>query len=271
MSVPIVPSQSLLPQDSFWAGATIAPVQPWPGSALRRVLVVERDLAMTKFLARGLAGQNFSVDSVSEIQTALDLIAGPAHDLVLLDMDLLDIGLPGELPSTPDAQPAGVTFLKLMTRTQPQVPVMVLSGNRRTEDLVKVLEAGADDFLMKPFSFVELVARIRTVLRRTSNRVSEEKKERGLRVNVPEFKVERNGRSIELTRREFAILETLLNHAGRPVSRELLMEEVWKAPLNAASNIVDVYMKYLRDKIDLPGEVKLIRTIRGVGYALVEG
>jgi DNA-binding response OmpR family regulator len=133
---------------------------------------------------------------------------------------------------------------------------------------VQALDCGADDFLIKPFSFMELLARIRSLLRRQAATTTTATRVGDLTLNHEAHSVMRDTRNIELTLREFALLEYLMRHAGKPVSRVTLLREVWNVDADPATNIVDVYMKYLRDKVDVTGEAKLIRTIRGVGYVL---
>jgi two-component system copper resistance phosphate regulon response regulator CusR len=171
----------------------------------------------------------------------------------------------------------GMAVLKQVRQRNPVLPILVLTARNRTEDLVSALEGGADDCLIKPFSFQELLARVRGLLRRNSARSVAPVKVGGsatvanLTMNVEEHWVLRGDRRIDLTVREFALLEYLMNNAGKAVSRKTLMEEVWNVAFDPSTNIVDVYMKYLRDKIDLAGEPKLIRTVRGVGYVLSNG
>jgi DNA-binding response OmpR family regulator len=144
----------------------------------------------------------------------------------------------------------------------------VLTARNRVEDKVKALQTGADDCLTKPFSFAELTARVQALLRRDANLIPNASTVGDLTLNREERRVERNGRRIDLTPREYAILEFMMRTPGRPVTRATLLEEVWNMPPDPTTNIVDVYMKYVRDKVDLPGERKLTHTIRGVGYEL---
>jgi two-component system copper resistance phosphate regulon response regulator CusR len=163
----------------------------------------------------------------------------------------------------------GMTLLAQLHRTNPQLPILVLTARNRTEDLVLALEQGADDCLIKPFSLKELLARVRSLLRRKTSVVVETTATVGnLVISREEHRVTRGDRRIDLTPREFDILEFLVANLGKPVSRMTLMREVWNLPFDSTTNIVDVYMKYLRDKINMEGEVKLIRTVRGVGYVL---
>lgn len=255
-----VPSDSLPPgkfgpQAEHSATTTVTAPLRQTGS---RILVVEQDAPLARFLGRCLAAERFAVDIVHDDYTAQDRLSAGSYDLVLMSV------VPG--------LPEGMALLERTRRDQPRLPAIVLTAAAGSEDLVQALELGADDFVRKPFSFLELVARMRSVLRRSveANPVSAGHQTRigPLTVNREEYRVDRNGRSIDLTPREFEILENLAQHVGRPVSRATLMEEVWKTPFNPSSNIVDVYMKYLRDKIDHDGEAKLIRTVRGVGYVL---
>jgi DNA-binding response OmpR family regulator len=146
--------------------------------------------------------------------------------------------------------------------------MLVLTARSRVEDKVKALRAGADDCVSKPFSLVELQARVRATLRQDVAQVPDVSTVGDLTLNRELRRVERNGRRIELTPREYAILEFMMRHEGRPVSRATLQEEVWNMQADPSTNIVDVYMKYVRDKVDLPGERKLTHTVRGVGYEL---
>ncbi len=240
------------------APPAVAPRAPEePAHTPIRVLVVEDDIPLARLLCSWLASEGFIGDAAHHGEAALAKLEAGSYHLVLLDLNL-----PGM---------DGLTLLPKVHAAQPGLPVMVLTGRSRTEDTVLSLNEGADDCLIKPFSLLELLARMRVLLRRRTTLQPEAiapKVQPGLQLNRDEYRVERDGRRIELTPREFALLEYLMQHSPKPVSRATLMEEVWRVPFDPTTNIVDVYMKYLRDKIDSTGEQKLIRTVRGVGYAL---
>jgi DNA-binding response OmpR family regulator len=146
--------------------------------------------------------------------------------------------------------------------------MLVLTARSRVEDKVRAFESGADDCLTKPFSLAEMLARVQALLRRNSGMIPNCSTVGDLTLLREERLVERNGRRIDLTPREFAILEVMMRNAGRPVSRTTLLQEVWNSSAEPSTNIVDVYMKYVRDKVDRPGERRLTHTIRGFGYEL---
>ena len=219
------------------------------------VLIVDDDTALAKFLSRELKNRQFSTEICHEGESATKSIKETSYDLVILDLNL--------------PQMDGMAILKQVRLSQPRLPILVLTARNRTEDLLLALEQGADDYLIKPFSFMELLARVRNLLRRNSSpAVVNSSKIGNLIINREEHWVMRGERRIDLTVREFALLEYLMSNVGKAVSRATLMREVWNTQLDSTTNIVDVYMKYLRDKIDREGEVKLIRTVRGVGYVL---
>ncbi len=227
------------------------------GGAAARILVVEDDLPLARLLCSWLASEGFVADPAANAETALAKLGAATFSLTLLDLNL-----PGM---------DGLALLPKLHAAQPGMPVMVLTGRSRTEDRVESLNVGADDCLIKPFSLVELLARMRALLRRrqaTPHAAPAPRKQPGLLLDREEYRVERDGRRIDLTPREFALLDFLMRNAPKPVSRATLMEEVWRVPFDPSTNIVDVYMKYLRDKIDAAGEEKLIRTVRGIGYAV---
>lgn len=220
----------------------------------QKILVVDDDVSLGKFLSRELKRRHFSVEISQDGEAANERIQNAVYDLVILDLNLPKMD--------------GMAVLKQVRLSQPRLPILVLTARNHTRDLVSALEQGADDCLIKPFSFLELLARIRGLLRRNSAPPVTTTQVGNLTLNREEHWVQRGGRRIELTAREFALLEYLVNNAGKALSRSTIMKEVWNTTFDSTTNIVDVYMKYLRDKIDLEGEVKLIRTVRGVGYVL---
>jgi DNA-binding response OmpR family regulator len=225
------------------------------GTSGRQILVVEDDHALAGFLCEELCSQGFVVDQVSDGEAALVALEAKRH------FDLLITGL--DLPKLD-----GISLIRKTRPEQPKLPILVLTARSRVEDRVHALQSGADDCMNKPFSLLEFLARVHALLRRNSGMVPDCSTVGDLKLYRQERRVERNGRRIELTPREFAILEVLMRNPGHPVSRASLLEEVWSMPPDSTTNIVDVYVKYVRDKIDLPGEPKLTQTVRGFGYEL---
>lgn len=222
------------------------------------VLVAEDDVPLAGFLRAELEAQNYIVDLVHDGEEAfLAVNTRRRYDLAIVDLNLPKLD--------------GIEVIMKVRPTQPRLPVLVLTARNTVEDKVKALRRGADDCLTKPFSMLELLARIQALVRRNSGVVPNMSQVADLILLREERRVERNGRRIELTPREFALLEVLMRNAGKPVSRATLHAEVWNMPSERSTNIVDVYMKYVRDKVDLPGETRLTHTIRGVGYELREG
>jgi len=224
----------------------------------RSILIAEEDASLAAFLSRELRSGLYNVDLTHDGETAVRALEdNRRYDLLILDLNLPRID--------------GITLLQRVKPDKPNLPMMVLSARCRIEDKVMAFQSGADDFLSKPFSILELKARIQALLRRHSGFIPNTSRVGDLTLHRAEHRVHRNGRQIELTPREFGMLEYLMRHAGRPVPRATLFEEVWKAPHDPSTNIVDVYMKYVRDKVDRPGERKLTHTVRGVGYEVCDG
>jgi DNA-binding response OmpR family regulator len=233
-------------------GANGADLKKAPG---RHVLVVEDDPSLAGFLCMELEADHFQVDQIHDGAEALKALrAKRRYDLLILDLNLPNLD--------------GISLLKQLRPIQPRLPVLVLTARARVEDRVHALETGADDCLTKPFSLAEFKARVQALLRRNSGQVPNCSTIGDLSIYRDERRVERNGRRIQLTPREYAILDIMMRNGGRPVSRAALLEEVWNMSPEASTNIVDVYMKYVRDKIDLPGEPRLTHTVRGFGYEL---
>jgi len=223
----------------------------------RRILIAEDDVDLAEFLSTELREQRFTVDVIHDGEEAFAALQEQGrYNLLILDLNLPKLD--------------GIALIDRLRPLQPRLPVLVLTARSRVEDKVMAIQTGADDCLTKPFSLLELVARVHALLRRNSGTVPNFSKVGDLTLFREERRVERNGRRIDLTPREFAILDVMMRNAGKPVSRATLLDEVWNMPGEPSTNIVDVYMKYVRDKIDLPGEPRLTHTIRGFGYALRE-
>jgi DNA-binding response OmpR family regulator len=222
-----------------------------------RILVVEDDRAVASFVKRGLESEQYAVDVAADGEEAQSLIEAAGFDLVVLDLVLPKVD--------------GLDVLKHIRSRKPSPPVLILSGRARVEDRVKGLDLGADDYLTKPFSFSELAARVRALLRRNPNSFDIILRVADLELDRAERVVKRGGRRIDLTPREFALLEYLMRNAERPVTRAMIIEHVWNFSFDTMTNVVDVYINYLRKKVDQGFERKLIHTVRSVGYELGTG
>jgi DNA-binding response OmpR family regulator len=219
-----------------------------------RILLAEEDRSLASFLRRGLEEESYAVDATHEAREASYMIEHHAYDLLVLDLNL--------------PRSDSLDLLKQIRRANSELPILVISAHSRVENCVQSLDAGADDYLMKPFSFSELAARIRALLRRRARPQEAVLKVVDLELDRVTRTVRRAGRNIELTPREFALLEYLMLNAPRRVTRSMLIEHVWNLSFATSTNVVEVYVNYLRKKIDEGYDRKLIRTIRGVGYQL---
>lgn len=223
----------------------------------RRILIVDDDGPLAEFLAAELQEQQFVVDVFHDGEEALAALEGGSrYNLMILDLNLPKLD--------------GLGLIERVRPSHPRLPMLVLTARSRVEDKVAAFHTGADDCVTKPFSLLELVARVHALMRRNSGTIPNCSRVGDLTLYREERRVERNGRRIELTPREFAILDVMMRNAGRPVSRATLLDEVWNMSGEPSTNIVDVYMKYVRDKVDAPGEPRLTHTIRGFGYELRE-
>ncbi len=218
-----------------------------------RFLVVEDEKRIADFLQRGLESAGYAVDLAGDGQAALDLVHGTDYDLIILDMMLPDMD--------------GLRVLEKIRNRKTSPPVLILSARGTVNDRVKGLETGADDYLVKPFAFAELLARVRVLLRR--GQPAPEKLQMGdLVLDTVRRRVTRGGEAIDLAPKEFSILEYMMRNQGRPLSRTMIVEHVWDMDYDGLTNIVDVYIRHLRSKIDDRWPVKLIHTVRGIGYKL---
>src|SRR5713226_2974425 len=218
-----------------------------------RILVVEDEKRIADFLTRGLQGAGYAVDSAPNGATALEFIHATDYDLMILDIMLPDID--------------GLTVLEKVRNRKAGPPVLILSARGALDDRVKGLEQGADDYLVKPFAFVELLARVRALLRR--GQPTPERLQVGdLTLDCIRRKVTRATENIDLAPKEFSILEYLMRNRGRPLSRTMIVEHVWDMDYDGLTNIVDVYIRHLRSKIDEKWPDKMIQTVRGIGYLL---
>ena len=220
-----------------------------------RILVVEDEKRIADFLSRGLQGAGYAVDIAPTGGQALDCIHATDYDLVILDLMLPDMD--------------GLQVLQKVRDRQPGPPMLILSARGGLDDRVKGLEQGADDYLVKPFAFVELLARVRALLRR-GQPAPEKLQVADLTLDCIRRKVARNAETIELAPKEVGILEYMMRNKGRPLSRTMIVEHVWDMDYDGLTNIVDVYIRHLRSKIDDRFPVKLIQTVRGIGY-MIEG
>lgn len=219
-----------------------------------RLLIVEDDPKLADFVARGLRAERFAVDVAADGLTGLQHLEAYSYDLLLLDLMLPRL--------------SGTELLQRVRTAQPSLPVLVLTARDATEDKVRHFEAGADDYLTKPFDFAELVVRVKALLRRTPAPRTDLLRIADLEVNRLTQQVRRAGQRIELTSKEYGVLAYLLSSPGRVFSRTMILEHVWDQSFEGVTNIVDVYMRYLRRKLDEPFDEKLIHTVRGVGYCI---
>ncbi len=220
-----------------------------------RILVAEDERKVASFIRQGLEEEGHAVEVADDGETALDLIVdGPPYDLVVLDVML--------------PKRDGFAVLRAMRGRGVRTPVLVLTARDSVTDKVAGLDVGADDYLTKPFAFDEFLARVRALLRRGSDSRAPTLRVGDLALDPARREVRRGERRITLTTREYALLEYFMRNAGRVLTRPMITEHVWGLDFDPESNVVDVYVGYLRRKIDAEGERPLLRTVRGAGYTL---
>ena len=230
-----------------------------------RVLVVEDDARIASFVVNGLKQNGFAVDHASDGEAGLDLAEVVAYDVAILDLNLPKLD--------------GLSLLRLLRQKKLATPVLILSARATIDDRVLGLQSGGDDYLTKPFAFSELLARVQALIRRATRPALDQPVHRlavaDLRLDLFTREVTRGeggaAAAIDLQPREFALLELLLRHAGRPVTKTMILEHVWDFAFDPQTNVVDVLVHRLRAKIDRDFPVKLLHTLRGVGYVLKAG
>ncbi len=219
-----------------------------------RILVVEDERRIAAFIKRGLEEESYAVDVAYDGEQALDWTAVVDYDLIVLDVLM--------------PKKDGIQVCRELRMQGKHVPVLMLTARDAIKDRVRGLDSGADDYLVKPFAFQELLARIRALLRRSGDIKTTRLQVGDLTLDTITHRADRGGQAIELTAREYALLEFLMRHPGQALSRTQIAEHVWNYDFFSTSNVVDVYIRYLRRKIDKGFDLKLIHTVRGVGYKI---
>ena len=219
-----------------------------------RILLIEDETKVADIIVRGLKAERFAVDVCHDGQSGWEAADAYNYDLVILDLMLPVL--------------SGTEILEKIRRKNQQVPILILTARDGMADKVKNFEGGADDYLTKPFAFAELQVRIKALLRRGPVNRSSVVRVCDLEIDRLSQNVKRAGKKIELTAKEYTLLEYLATHPGRVFSRTMIIEHVWDQSFQGLTNIVDVYVRHLREKVDDASPVKLLRTVRGVGYSL---
>jgi len=221
-----------------------------------RILIVEDEIKLANAIKRALELQKYAVDVAYNGTVGLDLAIGENFDLVILDIMLPEID--------------GIEICKKMREEEIHTPILMLTAKGQITDKVTALDIGADDYMVKPFSFEELFARVRALIRRPTRTTTSVLKVKDLTLDILKFKVKRDDKEIKLSTKEFSILEYLIRHKNMVISKEQLVSHVWNYDADVLPNVVEVHIKHLRDKIDSPFPTQLIKTIRGKGYIIEE-
>jgi heavy metal response regulator len=219
-----------------------------------RILVVEDEIKVAKFIKQGLEEEGYAVDWAADGQEGLTLARDRVHDLIVLDLNLPKMD--------------GIQVLQALRQAKVKIPVLLLTVRAMIEDKVLGLDAGADDYLTKPFSFQELLARIRALRRRRQEMEPVLLQVADLTLDPARRLVRRGADKIDLSTKEFTLLDYFMRNPGRVLTRTMIAEHVWDYDFDTATNVIDVYVNFLRKKIDANREPKLIHTVRGVGYVL---
>ncbi|PLX92117.1 MAG: DNA-binding response regulator [Desulfuromonas sp.] len=221
-----------------------------------RILVVEDEKKVASFIKRGLEEEEFSVDVAYDGEEGLYMIETNTYDLILMDIMLPKMD--------------GLEVVQAMRTKEINVPVLCLTAKDSVDDIVSGLNSGSDDYLTKPFAFAELLARVRALLRRGTKERGAEVNYADLRLDPVAHKVWRGNNELDLTAKEYALLEYFMRNAEQVLTRTMIAEHVWDYTFDSFTNIIDVYVNYLRKKVDREFDRKLIHTVRGVGYVLKE-
>ena len=220
-----------------------------------RLLVVEDDKKIASFVVNGLKQSGFAVDHCADGESALDMARSVPYDAAVVDIMLPKLD--------------GLTMVQTLRREGKTLPVLILSAKTTVDDRVRGLQAGGDDYLVKPFAFSELLARVQALIRRSTHTAEPTRLSfADLTIDLLTREVVRGGKQIDLQAREFSLLEFLMRHAGRVVTKTMILEHVWDYSFDPQTNVVDVLVHRVRSKVDKEFPVKLIHTIRGVGYVL---
>jgi len=219
-----------------------------------RILVIEDEVKIAQFVKRGLKEEGYAVDVANDGEEGHFMLSSNEYDAIILDLMLPKID--------------GLTLCTTLRKEGNQTPIIMLTAKDTVKDKVKGLDCGADDYLPKPFAFEELLARVRVLLRKKDGRVQTQLKVDELVLDLLTHKVTRGNREIELTVKEYALLEYLMRNAGNIVTRTMISEHVWDINFDTFTNVIDVYINYLRNKIDSGTTDKMIHTVRGKGYLL---
>jgi len=222
-----------------------------------KLLVVEDEKKVASFIKRGLEEEEFQVDVANDGEDGLFMAENNSYDLILMDLMLPKMD--------------GLSVVRTLREKEIVTPVLCLTAKDTVDDIVSGLDSGSDDYLTKPFAFAELLARVRALLRRGSQDRGAELVFADLRLDPVTHKVWRSDKEIDLTAKEYALLEYFMRNPNQTLTRTMIAEQVWDYTFDSFTNIIDVYVNYLRKKVDRDYDLKLIHTVRGIGYVLKEG